>query len=418
MLDINLIRENPEQVKEGVKKKGVDPKLVDRFLQFDEKWREEMSALDNLRAEQNELSKKIAEQKKEEFLSRAQVLKKQISKIEKEKLKFKEKRSETLSQLPNLPFEDIVVGENESDNKVVEEAGDKPDFNFIPKNYMELGEKLNLINTKKAAEVAGSRFGYLIGDAAVMEFALIRLAFDVLLENDFIPIVPPAMMHPEIMRKMGKGKFIDEKDVFYVNDDDLYLIGSSEHSIGPFHMNEKFEEKDLPVKYAGFSTCFRREAGSYGKDTRGILRVHQFDKVEMFVFSHPDKSEEMQKEMVSIQKKLMHKLNIPYRLVEICTGDMGWGDAKQYDIEAWFPSENKYRETHSCSNTTDFQARGVNTKFQPESGGKPKLVHMLNGTAFAIGRTLIAIIENNQTEKGTIKIPEALQEYLGKSEIK
>jgi len=217
---------------------------------------------------------------------------------------------------------------------------------------------------------------------------------------------------------MGKEKFISQNDAFYVNEDDLYLAGTSEHTIGPFHMNEKLEEKNLPIKYAGFSTCFRREAGSYGKDTRGILRVHQFDKVEMFVISHPEKSQKLQKEMISIQETLMEKIELPYRLVEISTGDMGWTDAKQYDIETWFPSEGKYRETHSCSNTTDFQARGLNTRYIPKDGNDPEFVHMLNGTAFAIGRTLIALIENNQTKKGTVKLPESLGKYLGSSEIK
>ncbi len=416
MLDVNLIRENPDKIREGVEKKQVDPKLVDRFLKYDEKWRNKAGALDDLRAEQNEISKSITDKKDETKISRAQVLKKQIAKIEKEEGELKEKRDKVLAELPNLPFDDVPVGKDEFDNVVAKEVGEKPDFNFSPRNYVELGEKLNLIDVKKAAEVSGGRFGYLIGDAALLEFALIRLAFDLLLEKGFIPIIPPVMIRPEIMRKMGKGKFIDDQDAFYINNNDLYLVGSSEHSIGPFHMNEKINENDLPLKYVGFSTCFRREAGSYGKDTRGILRVHQFDKVEMLVFSHPEKSEETHRGMVSLQETLMQRLNLPYRVMEICTGDMTWADARQFDIETWFPSERKYRETHSCSNTTDFQARGVNTKYKSREG-ETHLVHMLNGTAFAIGRTVIAIIENNQTEGGTVRVPEALQGYLSKEEI-
>jgi seryl-tRNA synthetase len=213
---------------------------------------------------------------------------------------------------------------------------------------------------------------------------------------------------------MGKAQFIRNKDAFYVEEDSLYLAGTSEHTIGPYHMDDTFNKNDLPKKYVGFSTCFRREAGSYGKDTKGILRVHQFDKVEMLVFSDPEKSEEVHKEMVENQKELMKKLELPHRLVEISTGDMGWADARQFDIETWFPSEGVYRETQSCSNTTDFQARGINAKFNSPDY---KYVHMLNGTAFAIGRIVIALMENNQTKDGKIKIPEILQDFVGKKEI-
>jgi seryl-tRNA synthetase len=421
MLDINFIRENPEKTKKGVEKKQINPKLVDRVLDFDKAWREKTVTLDSLRSKQNKISKNIHlsdGKKNEDILSQAQVLKKQISKIEKEENELKDKRDKFLEDLPNIPFEDVPVGKDDSENVVAREVGEKPNFDFQPKSYIELGEELNIINTQKAAEVSGGRFGYLLGDAAMLEFALVRLAFDTLLEKGFTPIIPPVMVRPEIMVKMGKGKFIDEKDAFYVKDNDLYLVGSSEHSIGPFRMNEKINEDEFPLKYAGFSTCFRREAGSYGKDTRGILRVHQFDKIEMLVFSLPENSEKMHKEMVSIQESLMQKLELPYRVMEICTGDMTWADARQFDVETWFPFEGKYRETHSCSNTTDFQARGVNTKYKSKKDNKTHLVHMLNGTAFAIGRTVIAIIENNQTKEGTVKVPKVLQDYVGKEEIK
>ncbi len=416
MLDINFIRENSEEVKEGIQKKNVEPKIVDRFLRFDKKWRSKISTLDDLRAKQNEVSKQIAKEKKEDLLSRAQVLKKQISKLEDEEEKIKAKRSKALNKIPNIPFNDVTVGKNESNNVVVEEIGEKPDFDFEPKGYMELGEKLNLINTKKAAKVSGARFGYLLNEAALLEFGLIQLAFEVLTSKGFAPVIPPVMIRPEAIEKMGKAQFIKNKDAFYVDEDDLYLAGTSEHTIGPYHMNDKFKPNELPQKYAGFSTCFRREAGSYGKDTKGIFRVHQFDKVEMLVFSKPEDSEDIHKEMVQNQKNLMKKLELPYRVVEICTGDMGWADARQFDIETWFPSQKRYRETQSCSNTTDFQARGINAKML--NGSDSEYIHMLNGTAFAIGRTIIALIENNQTKDGTVKIPEALQEYVGKEEIK
>lgn len=415
MLDVNLIRENPDKVKEGIAKKKVDPKLVDRFLMVDEKWREVSALLNQLQREQNKVSAELGKNKTAHDLSQAQILKKRIGEVRSECQELEKKRQEILEQLPNLPFEDVPVGEDESGNVVLREVGRKPNFKFKPKNYLELAEKLGLIDVKKAAEVAGTRFGYLLGDAVLMEFALIKLALDEILPHGFIPVLPPVMARPEVMRKMGKGKFIDDGEAFYVKDDNLYLVGSSEHTLGPLHMNYVFEEKELPRRYVGFSTCFRREAGSYGKDTKGILRVHQFDKLEMYSFVHPDKSEEEHRFLLSLEEKLMQKLELPYRVVEICTADMTWGDARQYDIEVWFPSESRYRETHSASNTTDFQARGINAKYKTKEG-KKKFVHTLNATVFS-QRPIIAIIENYQTEDDTVKIPKALQKYVGKKKI-
>jgi len=228
--------------------------------------------------------------------------------------------------------------------------------------------------------------------------------------------LPPVMIKPEVYEGIGRLAYDQKEEKYFLSDDNLYLIGSSEHTLAPIHMDEVLEEKDLPKRYVAFSTCFRREAGSYGKDTKGILRVHQFDKVELFSFSHPEKSEDEHKFLLSIQEKLMKKLELPYRVVEICTGDMGWTDARQYDIETWFPGMKEYRETHSCSNTTDFQSRGINAKFV-DANKKKKFVHTLNATAFAIGRMIIAIIENYQTKEGKIDIPKALREYIGKDSI-
>jgi seryl-tRNA synthetase len=256
-----------------------------------------------------------------------------------------------------------------------------------------------------------------MGDLALMEFALVELAFKTLMKEEFTPVIPPVMIREEPYKGMGRLAAGQKEERYYIESDNLYLVGSGEHTMGPLHMNEVFAEKDLPKRYIGFSSCFRKEAGSYGKDTKGILRVHQFDKVEMFSFSTPDKSEEEHKFLLSMQERLMQALELPYRVMEICTGDMGWTDRRAFDVETWMPGEGKYRETHSCSNTTDFQARGINTKYK-NSAGKKEFVHMLNGTAFAIGRTLIAIIENNQTKEGTIKIPKVLQPFVGKEEIK
>jgi seryl-tRNA synthetase len=418
MLDVNLIRENPEKVKQGVEKKKIDPKLVDKFLRVDDDWRMKVKALDELKAEQNTLSKELSKGPKEDLISRAQLLKKRITDIEIEREALDVKRDELLNKLPNIPFENVPIGKDASENKVLREVGEKPKFSagFKPKDYLALGESLGLINVKKASEVSGSRFGYLMREAALMEFGLVRLAFDALLEEGFIPVVPPVMIKPEVYAGMGRLAGEQKEDKYYLPKDDLYLVGSAEHTLGPLQLNETVEEDELPRRYVGFSSCFRREAGSYGKDTKGILRVHQFDKVEMFAFARPKDSEKEHKFLVSIQEKLMQKLELPYRIVEICTGDMGWTDGRQFDVETWMPGQGEYRETQSCSNTTDFQTRGINAKYKTKDGQK-ELTHALNGTAFAIGRTIIAILENYQTEKGTIKVPKALQDYVGKKEI-
>ena len=416
MLDIAFIRENPEKVKKGMESKHQDPKIVDKFLRADEDWRAKTTAYDQLKAEQNTLSKELSAGQSENLLSKAQFLKKRLSDIENEQAELKKMRDDLLSRIPNIPFDDVSVGRDESENKVLREVGTKPDFDFTPKDYLTLGEKLGLIDVKKAAEVSGSRFGYILREAALLEFALVKLAMDTLVEKGFIPAVPPVMIKPKVYEGMGRLAADQKEERYYFEKDDVYLVGSSEHTMGPIHMNEVFEEEELPRRYVAFSTCFRREAGSYGKDTKGILRVHQFDKVEMFSFAHPEKSEEEHKFLLSCQEELMQKLELPYRVVEICTGDMGWTDARQFDVETWLPGQGSYRETNSCSNTTDFQSRGMNIKYKTKDGEK-KLIHMLNATGFAIGRVLIGIIENNQTKEGTIRVPKALQAYVGKEEI-
>jgi len=404
MLDINLIRENPERVREGARKKGAAA-VVDDVVETDAKWREAVGKLDELRAEQKKFTGGGAN---------AEELKSRIKELSSRERALLAERNRALERLPNIPFDNVPEGEDESGNVVVREEGKKPNFGFKPRDYLSIAEKLGIIDVKRAAEVAGSRFGYLLGDAALLEFALVKLVFDTVLKEGFVPVVPPALARPEVMRKMGKGKFIDENDAFYISEDGLYLIGSAEHTIGPLHMSDVLDEQDLPRRYVGFSTAFRREAGSYGRDTKGILRVHQFDKVELFSFAHPKYSEEEHRFLLSMQEKLMGKLKLPYRVVEVCTGDMTFADARQYDIETWFPSEGKYRETHSASNTTDFQARGINARYRPSGGGKPEFLHMLNATGFAIGRTIAAIVENYQTKDGNVEMPRVLRKYMGK----
>ncbi|MCL5733120.1 MAG: serine--tRNA ligase [Patescibacteria group bacterium] len=414
MIDQNLIRIEPEKVKEGLSAKRINPVLVDDFLTVDKKWRETVKKIDDGRAAQKQLSaeRKIEESKK---------LKEEIRRLEGELVDLEKERDAVLNRFPNLPFPDVPRGKSEEENIVLREEGQKPKFEFSPKDYLEIGEKLGLIDVKKAAEVSGSRFGYLERDAVLLEFGLVSLALETLTAEGFIPVIPPVMIKPEVYRGMGRLSTDQEEERYFLPKDDLYLVGSSEHTIGPLHRNDVFEEKDLPRRYVGFSTCFRREAGSYGKDTKGILRVHQFDKVEMFAYSKPEDSEREHKFLLSMQEKLVKKLELPYRVMEICTGDMGFTDARQFDVETWLPGQGKYRETNSCSNTTDFQARGTNVRYRPVSKdgkSKPEFVYMLNATAFAIGRVLIAIIENYQQKDGSVAVPKALQKYLNKEIIK
>ncbi|MEK7543097.1 MAG: serine--tRNA ligase [Patescibacteria group bacterium] len=416
MLNPIFIRENPGAVKAGISKKNIDSKLIDKFLRLDEDWRSKTAALNELNGEQNALSKELSKRQNEALMSKAQLLKKRITEIKEEHANLFKKRNEILLKLPNIPFDDVFIGKDASENKVLREVGSRPEFDFKPKDHLTLGEALGIIDVKIAAEVAGARFNYLIGDGALLEFALVQFAIKTIIAHGFVPVIPPVFIKPEVFEGIGRLAADQKEERYYLNRDDLYLIGSAEHTLGPIHMNDVISSEELPKRYVGFSTCFRREAGSYSKDTKGILRVHQFDKVEMFIFSDPKKSEEEQKLLLSIQEELVKKLELPYRVIENCTGDMGWADARQFDIETWMPSQKTYRETHSCSNTTDFQSSGINAKYKT-AGGKKEYLHLLNATGIAIGRMIIAILENNQTKEGTVKIPKVLQEFMGKEEI-
>ncbi|MDP3953657.1 MAG: serine--tRNA ligase [bacterium] len=406
MLDPNIIRENPDLVRGKIKDRGVDAKLVDKFLDVDDKWRQEVARVGELRAAKN----KLGQQDREE----ARRLKEQTKSLEEKLKKIETERGSLLEEFPNLAEDRVPIGASEADNVVLKEVGKRTEFKFAPRDYLEVAG--GMIDTERAAKVSGSRFGYILGDLVLLEFALVRFVMDKLMVHGFVPIVPPVLIKSEPMRGMGKGKFVDDGDAFYVEKDDLYLVGTAEDTIGSMHMKETLSEKDLPLRYAGFSTAFRREAGSYGKDTKGILRVHQFDKVEMFSFTKPEDSVRENDFLLERQEEIVLALGLPYRVVHICTGDMGFSASNQFDIEAWIPSEDRYRETHSCSNTTDFQARGLAIKYA--SNGESRYVHTLNATGVAIGRTLIAILENYQTKDGTVKVPKVLQDYVGKKEIK
>lgn len=419
MLDIKLIRENPDQVKLGISKKGVDPLAIDRVLDLDQRKRALTQQIDILRSKKNiaqgKLIKESGDSKKEilEVLKQAKLV---LDSKEKEVSQLEEEYHKAMSGIPNLPLDDVIVGRDERDNQVLKEKGKKTKFNFTPVDYLTLAESLDIIDTKRAAKTSGSRFGFLKREGALLEIALVKFAFDKLVKRNFIPVIPPTIIKPEPFWGMGyldKGK----EEVYHLSQDDLYLIGTSEQILGPMHMNETLSEKDLPLRYTGFSSCFRREAGSYGKDTKGILRVHQFDKAEMFIFCKPEDAPQEHELMLSIEEELMQSLGIPYRVINICSGDLGDPAAKKYDVEAWLPGQNngqgEYRETHSTSNCTQYQARRLNIKYLDPKTSKHEFVATLNGTALAIGRTIIAILENYQTKEGFIKIPKVLIPYMG-----
>lgn len=424
MIDIKILRDNPEKVKAAVAAKNGDPKIVDAFLKLDTEWRESTQGLEALRAEQKELS---AARKIEE----AKANKDRIREAEERLSLLESERTKIWLRVPNLPSEDTPPGKDDSENKVIRKVGESRAFDFEPKDHMQLGEALGLIDTETAGEVSGARFAYLRGDLVRMQFGLIQYAFEILgnehilrsiaesvrsgfSAKPFLPVVPPVMIRPEVFERMARLEPREER--YHLPSDDLYLIGSAEHTLGPMHMDQMFEEKDLPIRYVGYSTSFRREAGSYGKDTKGILRLHQFDKVEMESFSLPEHSQTEQDFFVAVQEYLMWSLELPYQVVMCCTGDQGDPDARHLDIETWMPGQGKYRETHSADLMTDYQSRRLGTKVRRE-GGKTEFVHMNDATVFAIGRTLIGIMENYQTKEGKIKVPRVLQKYVGKEII-
>lgn len=415
MLDINFIRENPEKVKDACKNKNANVD-VDKVLELDKKKRELMTEIEALKAEQNKISR--GGKDNNVLITQAKEIKEKIKSMEPELKNVELELHSLLAILPNIPFDDVPVGKDDSGNVVLRHVGKKPMFLFSkPKDYMELGKDLDLIDTDRAAKVAGSRFGYLKRELPLLEFALIQLVMDTVKSEGFIPVIPPVMLKDEMAHGTGYFEVGDEKEAYFLPEDKMYLVGTSEQSLISMHADEILNEQDLPLRYVAFSTCFRREAGSYGKDTKGILRVHQFDKLEMVIFAKPEESKDEHELLLSVEEKLMKSLELPYQVINICTGDLGRPAAKKYDIESWLPSEDKYRETHSTSNCTDFQARRLNIRYK-DKGGRMQFVHTLNGTAFAIGRILIMIMENYQQKDGSIKVPKVLQKYCGFKVIK
>jgi len=419
MLDIKFIRENPEVVKDSCQKRGVNCD-IEELLKTDEKKRRVQTELEQISAEKNRASKEMACSSPaggKKIMGQMKKIDKQGDKLKKDLNELGSRLNKLLLQIPNILMPDVPVGKDESENVTIEKIGEPTKFAFQPKDHMELGESLDIIDTKKAANISGTRFGYLKRELALLEFAIVQYTFDVLTKKGFIPIVPPVMIKPDVYVKMARLSKEDKEERYYFPKDDIYLIGSAEHTLGPLHMDEIIPEKNLPIRYIGFSTAFRREAGSYGKDVKGILRVHQFDKLEIESFTVKEEGLKEQDFIVSLQEYLVNSLKIPYQVVKICTGDMGKPDARQIDIECWLPSQNKYRETHTSDYMADYQARRLNIRVK-RNNNKLEFVHMNDATAFAIGRILIAIIENYQQKDGSIKVPEVLQKYVGFKDIR
>ncbi|TSC94555.1 MAG: seryl-tRNA synthetase [Parcubacteria group bacterium Athens1014_10] len=419
MIDLKLLRENPQKFKKSCQDKQVEFD-IDKFLKLDEKRRTLLQKIEKMKAKQNKTSKEIANLQKSEQskkIKEMRVLVDKIKNFETNLEKISEEWKSDFLQIPNPPLPEVKAGKSEEDNEILKHYSEKTKFDFPVKDYLELNKKLNLIDIERASKVSGTRFSYLKNEAVLLEFALIQFAYNLLIKEGFIPVLPPVLIREKPMEAMGylaRGR----DEVYYLPKDELYLIGTAEQSIGPMYGDEILSEKELPKRYLGFSTCFRREAGASGKDTKGILRVHQFDKIEMFSFCFPEKSKEEHLFFLSIEEKLMQALKLPYQVLNICSADLGDPAAAKYDIETWMPGQKQYRETHSTSNCTDFQARRLNIRFKAQDN-KLKFVHTVNGTAFAVGRIIIAILENYQTKEGNIIIPEALKPYLnGLEEIK
>jgi seryl-tRNA synthetase len=413
MLDIKFIRENPEKVQKAAKEKKVDVD-VKHILEIDDKFHELSIQVQTLREERNVNSGSIKGKPTQEQIKNGQEIKLKIEKIEPALKAVEEELKEWLLKIPNVAKDDVKFGENDTQNDVIKTVGEPTKFNFKPKDHLELGEKLDIIDVQRASKISGARFYFLKNDGALLEFALRELAFELLLKEGFIPVLPPVMIKTEVMKGLGYMENGGDEDMYVFEKDGLVLVGTSEQSIVAMHQDDTFDAKDLPKRYVSFSTCFRREAGSYGKDTKGILRVHQFDKVEMVSFVKQGEDDKEHEYLLLLEEKLLQALKIPYQVVKMCTGDLGFPAARKYDLEAWIPSENKYREVTSASTTTDFQARRLNIKYREDD--QTQFVNILNGTAFST-RPIIAILENYQNEDGSVNVPEVLQKYLNKKKI-
>jgi seryl-tRNA synthetase len=412
MLDIKAVRDDPERFRQALARRELAG-AVDELLEADERRRALTVQVDELRAEQNKASKAIGRadgDEKQRLIDEVSRVSAELKSIEPQLADAEQALAAVLAATPNLPHESSPDGFTDDDAVEVRRHLEPTEFDFEPKDHAELGAALGVLDTERGARTSGSRFVYLLGDLVFVQFALMRHAMDILAGKGFVPAIPPVMVREEAMYGTG---FLpaDEAQLYTTTEDELYLVGTAEVPLAAFHMGEIVEEADLPLRYAGYSTCFRREAGTYGKDMGGMFRVHQFDKVEMFVFTSPEASWDEHEYLVSVEEEIVGNLEVPYRVVNVAAGDLGGSAAKKYDIEAWLPGQGRYRELTSCSNTTDYQARRLQTRLR-RADGPVEVLHTLNGTATAIGRTLIALLENHQQADGSVVMPEPLHPYL------
>ena len=413
MIDLKTLRENPDVIRHSQKVRGEDVAVVDQLIEADALSKAALSEFETIRAEQNALSKLVGAAKGDEktaLLENAKELANKVKAADAKRSELEAKTREYLLKISNLIDLDAPVG-GEEDFKVIEEIGKPRDFKgegFEPKDHVELGKLLKAIDTERGAKVAGSRSYYLTGPGAMLEFALVNYAISSAVKAGFIPVIPPVLVNPAAMEGTG---FLGQaaENVYHLEEDDVYLVGTSEVPLAAYHMDEIVE--NLPIRYAGYSSCFRREAGTYGKDTRGIIRVHQFDKVEMFSFVKPDEAKAEHLRLLEWEKDFLKAMEIPFRVIDVASGDLGSSAIRKFDCEAWIPTQDAYREVTSTSNCTEFQARRLNIRYRDDSGTKP--VATLNGTLVAVPRMIVAILENHQNQDGSVNVPKALRPFLG-----
>jgi seryl-tRNA synthetase len=419
MIDIKFLRENPDAVRNSQKGRGENVELVDQILAIDEVKRAAIAEFEALRQEQNTLSKSVGAAKGDEktaLLANAKELADKVKAADSKRGEVEEQAKQLVMQLSNLLDTDAPIG-GEEDFVTIEHVGTPRDFTedgFEPKDHVELGKLLGAIDTERGAKVAGSRSYYLTGAGAMLEFALVNYAISSALKNGFTPVIPPVLVNPSAMEGTG---FLGQaaENVYRIEKDDVYLVGTSEVPLAAMHMDEILPADKLPMRYAGYSSCFRREAGTYGKDTRGIIRVHQFDKVEMFSFCKPEDAKEEHKRLLQWEKDFLNAMEIPYRVIDVASGDLGSSATRKFDIEAWIPTQGAYREVTSTSNCTEYQARRLNIRYKDADG--TKAIATLNGTLVAIPRMIVAILENHQNADGTVNVPAALQPFLGTAKL-
>jgi len=415
MIDIKILRENPDVVRASQKGRGENVELVDQIIAADERKRAALTDFESLRQEQNVLSKSVGAAKGDEktaLLANAKELADKVKAADTKRAELEEEAKKLLLQLSNLLDTEAPIG-GEEDFVTIEHVGTPRDFTkdgFEPRDHVELGKLLGAIDTERGAKVAGSRSYYLTGVGALLEFALVNYAIQSALKNGFSPVIPPVLVNPAAMEGTG---FLGQaaENVYRIEKDDVYLVGTSEVPLAAMHMDEILPAEKLPLRYAGYSSCFRREAGTYGKDTRGIIRVHQFDKVEMFSFCRPEDAKEEHKRLLQWEKDFLNAMEIPFRVIDVASGDLGSSAVRKFDIEAWIPTQDAYREVTSTSNCTEFQARRLNIRYKDADG--TKAIATLNGTLVAIPRMIVAILENHQNADGTVNVPAALQPFLG-----